>query len=340
MFARKLVSLTKLWNRRSEDAAKPNKRPTGMLLPAYIASGGQSRRFGTDKARALLSGTPLILRVAEKLAPRTSAITVIADAAGKYADLHLRTIADRIPGKGPLSALDAALHDAPNNTWLLLVSCDLLDLQPHWLDELLAARDPAVQAVAFRNQYWEPLLALYHTSLRQQVEQRLTTGPLSMQDLLNSVPTRALPLPADWPAVSQANTPAELQHAQNQMKEKTMPEDKDPKKLPGTYKAFITKFPAMGKAHEDIAKAADSAGPLDRKTCELIKIGLSVGGGLESATRSHIRRAMEHGATEAEIEQAILLAMNTCGFPRTVMAWQWAQIQFERERQDQNKTMA
>lgn len=111
-----------------------------------------------------------------------------------------------------------------------------------------------------------------------------------------------------------------------------MADDAKKSPLPGTFKAFIGRFPELGKAHEDIAKAVDAAGPLDRKVCELIKIGLSVGAGLESATRSHIRRAMEHGASHVEIEQAILLAMNTCGFPRTVAAWQWAQIQFEKDR--------
>ena len=71
----------------------------------------------------------------------------------------------------------------------------------------------------------------------------------------------------------------------------------------------------------------DNAGSLDRKTCELIKIGISLGAGLDTATSSHVRRALEHGATEAEIEQAILLGMNTCGFPRTVAAWKSARRQ-------------
>ena len=75
----------------------------------------------------------------------------------------------------------------------------------------------------------------------------------------------------------------------------------------------------------------DAAGPLDRKSCELIKVGICIGAGLESALRSHVRRAIEQGATEAEIEQTILLAMNTCGFPRTVAAWQWAWQQIERD---------
>ena len=102
-------------------------------------------------------------------------------------------------------------------------------------------------------------------------------------------------------------------------------------KLPSTYTAFVSRFPELGASHEAIAKAVDVAGPLDRKTCELIKIGLATGAGLESAVRSHVRRALQAGATEQEIEQAILLAMNTLGFPRTVAAWSWARQQFERE---------
>lgn len=109
-----------------------------------------------------------------------------------------------------------------------------------------------------------------------------------------------------------------------------MPDANGPKP-PATFKAFVEKFPELGAAHEAIGKAVDAVGPLDAKTCALVKIGLSIGAGLESALRSHIRRASHHGATHEEIEQAILLAMNTVGFPRTVAAWQWAQQQFERD---------
>jgi alkylhydroperoxidase/carboxymuconolactone decarboxylase family protein YurZ len=105
-------------------------------------------------------------------------------------------------------------------------------------------------------------------------------------------------------------------------------------KVPQTYKDFITKFPELGAAHERVAKAVEKAGPLDAKTCHLIKMGISIGAGLDSAFRSHVRRAMQQGATEQEIEQALLLAMNTVGFPRTVAAWQWAWQQIERDRQD------
>ncbi len=97
------------------------------------------------------------------------------------------------------------------------------------------------------------------------------------------------------------------------------------KSLPATFRQFTKKFPEIANAHESIAQSVDQSGPLDRKTCELIKLGICVGAELTTATQSHTRRARQEGASREEIEQAILLAVNTCGFPRTVAAWQWAQ---------------
>lgn len=108
-------------------------------------------------------------------------------------------------------------------------------------------------------------------------------------------------------------------------------------KLPNTFKEFSSRFPELVNCHEKIARAVDATGPLDAKTCALIKIGICAGAGMESALRSHVRRATQAGASECEIEQAILQAMNTCGFPRTVAAWSWAQIQFKRDRDDTDR---
>ena len=107
--------------------------------------------------------------------------------------------------------------------------------------------------------------------------------------------------------------------------------DPQPEKLPGAFREFIRLFPALGDAHQQIAEAVERYGPLDAKTLELVKIGISVGARLESATRSHVRRAVQNGATPEEVQQVVLLAYNTCGWPQTVMAWGWAKEQLERE---------
>jgi alkylhydroperoxidase/carboxymuconolactone decarboxylase family protein YurZ len=106
-----------------------------------------------------------------------------------------------------------------------------------------------------------------------------------------------------------------------------IPEDSD---LPRTFQRFTERFPAVAEAHEATGKAGDD-GPLDRKMVELIKLGICVGAGLESASKSHARRALQHGASPEEVEHAVSLAVNPVGFPRTVMAWQWVTEQLARE---------
>jgi len=113
-----------------------------------------------------------------------------------------------------------------------------------------------------------------------------------------------------------------------------MPSDPLPKP-PKAFKTFVAKHPKLGQAHELMAEGALEgaleAGPLDAKTCELIKIGICVGSGLESGLRAHVRKACALGASREEVEQAIVQAMSTCGLPRTVTALSWAQIQFDRD---------
>lgn len=101
--------------------------------------------------------------------------------------------------------------------------------------------------------------------------------------------------------------------------------------LPATFERFSARFPDVVRAHTAMGKATDAAGPLDRKTTELIKLGVCVGASLESATKSHVRRALDHGATREEIEHAVVQGLNTVGFSRTVMAWVWATEQMDRE---------
>jgi len=95
-------------------------------------------------------------------------------------------------------------------------------------------------------------------------------------------------------------------------------------KLPRTFKDFVKKHGNVWDAHEQLTRACAETGPLDRKTRELIKIGISVAAQLETATQRHAIMARENGATAEEIYQAVLMTMTTCGHPTAVAGWQWA----------------
>ena len=94
--------------------------------------------------------------------------------------------------------------------------------------------------------------------------------------------------------------------------------------LPKPYQQFRTNYPQVYKAYEQLGEAAANAGPLDAKTRELIRLGMSAANKSESAVKSHTHRALEAGATSEEIEHTLLLGINTLGFSTIMAAITWA----------------
>ncbi|MCC6907440.1 MAG: molybdenum cofactor guanylyltransferase [Phycisphaerales bacterium] len=187
-----------------------------LPMPVYILAGGRSSRFGSDKARALLGGKPLIVRLANQIQPVAREVTVVAEAADKYADLGLRTIADRRPGLGPLAGIEAALFDAHHiSDWIIIFSCDLTAIHPAWIELLAAARRSESKVATFTEpgsrRY--PFPGVYHAGLLPAVASCLDEGRLAVRSLIESVDHSDVALPSDWPQVAQVNTPEHLKRA-------------------------------------------------------------------------------------------------------------------------------
>jgi len=179
-------------------------------VPVYILAGGKSSRFGSDKARVEIHGEPLLVHVARSLEPFAADIIVVADRAGKYRDLGFETIADRLPGLGPLGGLQAAFSHCDREGWLLCASCDRIGIRPEWLRALFAGTDNGAKAVLFRGPVWQPLPGLYHTSLAKEVDAAIEARHLAPWVLLEKNHAVALELPADWGTSLDINAPEEL----------------------------------------------------------------------------------------------------------------------------------
>ncbi len=89
--------------------------------------------------------------------------------------------------------------------------------------------------------------------------------------------------------------------------------------MPEILDHFKTRYPKSWKAYEQLRDTCDAEGPLDRKTVELIKIGISTALEHKGGVVAHISQAHKVGATDNEINHAILVAMGLVGFP-TVLA--------------------
>ncbi len=94
--------------------------------------------------------------------------------------------------------------------------------------------------------------------------------------------------------------------------------------LPKPYQQFRQDHPDVYKAYESLGEVTAESGPLDIKTRELIKLGMAAATRSESAVQSHVHRALDAGASDTEIEHAILLGINTLGFSAMMTALTWA----------------
>jgi 4-carboxymuconolactone decarboxylase len=95
--------------------------------------------------------------------------------------------------------------------------------------------------------------------------------------------------------------------------------------LPEIYKNFIKQFPDVNKSYDTLANNCHKAGPLDKKTRRLVKLGIAIGLNSEGGVRSHTRRALEEGATPDELRHVVLLSLTTSGFPQMIAAYGWVE---------------
>ena len=212
--------------------------PESQLIPAYILCGGRSSRFGTDKARALFSGQPLLLKLSGALERAGHAVHYVADRADRYRDLGITCLVDRQADRGPLAGVSRALqHRAEQlakyraehrdeqfasaadrespSAWLLLVSCDQSRWEVQWPTQLSSAASSVAGALAaaYYDTGWQPLPSLMHVDLSPEVELRLQAGRLSLQGLLRDLESRgrcAKVVVSDSPSAWSFNTPEEL----------------------------------------------------------------------------------------------------------------------------------
>ena len=109
-------------------------------------------------------------------------------------------------------------------------------------------------------------------------------------------------------------------------------------KLPRAYEAFKHSYPEIWQAYDRLGILSHEAGPLDRKTRELIKLALAIGAKLEGAAHSHTRRALAAGATPREVLHVVLLGITTLGFPSTITAITWIEDVLGRGKVRMKKT--
>ena len=174
-----------------------------MKVLGAVLAGGQSRRFGSDKALALLAGRPLIDHAVAALTAQCDAVVVVG-----------RDIAPApclpdwpAPGMGPLGGLAAALRRAAAEGFDAVLSCavDRVGLGAGLLAELSPSAAEACTPAYVADQ---PVIGLWPVGACVAIEAILAgSGKHSLRALAEAIGARAVQLAV---AAGNINEPADL----------------------------------------------------------------------------------------------------------------------------------
>jgi|JI9StandDraft_2_1071091.scaffolds.fasta_scaffold05254_6 molybdopterin-guanine dinucleotide biosynthesis protein A len=189
------------------------------ILGTFILAGGRSSRFGSDKARAMIHGQPLVLRLVQQVALLTQRpVTLVVNEPQRYSDFAIPAITDVHPDLGPMGGLYSAIDHivkVGHEGWILLLPCDLLDYDEAWHHRLcnpLEKAPPHAQAIAFFDKDWLPFPALYHSRLLPNLSTAIQSKQFSPRKFLSTLGPVAIAASTEQlPELKSANTVRELE---------------------------------------------------------------------------------------------------------------------------------
>ena len=192
-----------------------------MRCPAVtgaVLAGGRSRRMGSDKGLLRIGPRRLIEVVLETIRPLFPETVIVADETAAYQGLGVPVVPDRIPGKGPLGGIHAALCSS-RFPYTFCIACDMPLVNPAVVAHLCALGPGYDAVVPEWEAGYEPLHALYGQSCLSHVERMVRADRLRVDALFSAVRVRRVvpdelrPLDPLLRSFMNVNTPDELEVA-------------------------------------------------------------------------------------------------------------------------------
>jgi molybdopterin-guanine dinucleotide biosynthesis protein A len=159
------------------------------MASAAILAGGRASRFdGRDKGTLVVGGRSILERQLEALSRITDDILIVgaSSPSNPRGGVTPRSVPDRVPGRGPLGGLDAALAAARDDA-VVVVACDMPFVTAELLGHLLSCAQGYDAVVPRTERGYHPLCAVYTRGCGAAVARRLAEGRLTMIGLLEEM---------------------------------------------------------------------------------------------------------------------------------------------------------
>jgi molybdopterin-guanine dinucleotide biosynthesis protein A len=147
---------------------------------AAILIGGQSSRFGSDKAYLKLDTELLTVRLHKLLSQLFPQVFFVSGTSEKKVFAGAVVFPDRQPGIGPLGGLATALHHA-DHPYCFLTACDLPFISSELIRLIWQTRDnPDIVVPQWRG-LPEPMVAFYHKRCLPAIDNAISKGNYMMK---------------------------------------------------------------------------------------------------------------------------------------------------------------
>jgi molybdopterin-guanine dinucleotide biosynthesis protein A len=190
-----------------------------QAVSGAILAGGESRRFGQDKARAVLGGQELIARVLATLQKICEEVFIITNPVRRFGHLDVTVVSDLIKGAGSLGGLLTALVHARYER-SFVVGCDMPLLNARLIRQMCEQPGDFDVVVPVWRGELQPLHAIYSKRCVPWIEKRLLQRDLKIVDFFPRVSILRIEedlwkdLDPDGLSFMNINTQAELRQAQ------------------------------------------------------------------------------------------------------------------------------
>jgi molybdopterin-guanine dinucleotide biosynthesis protein A len=187
-----------------------------------VLAGGESRRFGRDKAHALLAGKSLISHVVETLQALFEDVLIVTHQPVSFAQFDVTVVSDIMRGAGSLGGMLTALVHARAER-CFIVACDMPFLNAHSIRRMLGKSEGYDVVVPRVQGDLHPLHAIYSKRCIRHILERIAVGGLRIFDFYPKVQTLHLEqwvwedLDPEHRSFENINTPEELKQAQRWM---------------------------------------------------------------------------------------------------------------------------
>lgn len=166
-----------------------------MKITGAIIAGGKSRRMGQDKRLLPIEGTPMILRVLNRVARVTAQQIIIANDESVLRPVIPKIIPifpDDVPDSGALGGIYTALNQS-STEWIFCAAADMPFINPHLVQKIISLADDAYDVVLpIVDERSQGLHALYRTSAKAKIHTQLMTGNLRIAAVFNQLRVRKI----------------------------------------------------------------------------------------------------------------------------------------------------